>query len=55
MEKALFVGRNENRLHGNPCHPNSHARVQYGLVLINYAMLMAESSSFNLKVVQPRI
>jgi hypothetical protein len=39
---------------GVPRHPKGHARVRYGLVLTNYAMLMAESSSFNLKVMQPR-
>jgi hypothetical protein len=38
-----------------PRHPKGHARVRYGLVLINYAMLMAEPSSFNLKVMQPRM
>jgi hypothetical protein len=36
-------------LYGVPRHPRGHARVWYGLVLTNYAMLMAESSSFNLK------
>jgi hypothetical protein len=41
-------------LHGVPRHPKGQARVRYGLVLTNYAMLMAESSSFNLKVMQPR-
>jgi hypothetical protein len=41
-------------LYGVPLHPKGHARVQYGLVPTNYAMLMAESSSFNLEVVQPR-
>jgi hypothetical protein len=30
-------------------HPKGHARVRYDLVSTNYAMLMAESSSFNLK------
>jgi hypothetical protein len=54
MEKALFVVQNENWPHGAPRHPNVHVRVRYGLVLTNYAMLMAESSSFNLKVTQPR-
>jgi hypothetical protein len=39
---------------GVPRHPKGHTRVRYGLVMINYAMLMAESSSFNLKVTQPR-
>jgi hypothetical protein len=41
-------------LHGVARHPKGHARVRYGLILTNYAMLMAESSSFNLKVMQPR-
>jgi hypothetical protein len=41
-------------LRGVPCHPKGHARVRYGLVLTNYDMLMAESSSFNLKVMRPR-
>jgi hypothetical protein len=41
-------------LHGVPPHPKGHACVRYGLVLTNYAMLMVESSPFNLKVMQPR-
>jgi hypothetical protein len=41
-------------LRGVPRHPKGHARVRYGLVLTNYAILMAESSSFKLKVMQPR-
>jgi hypothetical protein len=40
---------------GVPRHPKGHAHVRYGLILTNYAMLMAESSSFNLKVMQPRM
>jgi hypothetical protein len=39
---------------GIPLHSKGHARVWYGLVPTNYVMLMAESSSFNLKVMQPR-
>jgi hypothetical protein len=39
---------------GIPLHPKGHTRVRYGLVPTNYAMLMAESSSFNLEVMQPR-
>jgi hypothetical protein len=42
-------------LRGFPRQPNGHARVRYGLVPTNYAMLMAESSSFNLKVMQPQM
>jgi hypothetical protein len=41
-------------LHGIPRHPKGHECVRYGLILTNYAMLMAASSSFNLKVMQPR-
>jgi hypothetical protein len=41
-------------LRGIPLHPKGHVRVRYGLVLTNYAKLQAESSSFNLKVMQPR-
>jgi hypothetical protein len=41
-------------LRGVPRHPKGHASVRYGLVLTNYAMLMAKSSSFNLKVMQSR-
>jgi hypothetical protein len=40
-------------LHDVPPHPKGHACVRYGLVLTNHAMLMAESSSLNLKVMQP--
>jgi hypothetical protein len=39
---------------GVPLHPKGHVCVRYGLVSTNYAMLMAESSSFNLEVMQPR-
>jgi hypothetical protein len=42
-------------LRGVPRHPKGHARVRYGLVLTNYAMLMAEPSLFSLKVMQPRM
>jgi hypothetical protein len=41
-------------LRGVALHPKGHAYVRYGLVPVNYAMVMAESSSFNLKVMQPR-
>jgi hypothetical protein len=40
-------------LHGVPRHPKGHARVRYGLVSTNYAMVMAKSSSFYLEVTQP--
>jgi hypothetical protein len=39
---------------GIPLNPKGHAHVRYGLVPTNYAMLMAESSPFNLEVMQPR-
>jgi hypothetical protein len=41
-------------LRGIPRHPKGHERVRCGIVLTNYAMLMSESTSFNLKVMQPR-
>jgi hypothetical protein len=36
-----------------PRHHKGHARVRYGVVPTNYAMIMAEPSSFNLKAMQP--
>jgi hypothetical protein len=41
-------------LYGVPLHPKGHARVQYGLIPINYAMIRAKHSSFDLKVIQPQ-
>jgi hypothetical protein len=41
-------------LRGIPCHPNAHARVRYGLIPTNYAMIGAKPSSLDLKVMQPR-
>jgi hypothetical protein len=38
---------------GVPRHPKGHARVRYDLVPTNYAMVMDESSSFHLEVIQP--
>jgi hypothetical protein len=55
MEKALFVGRNKIGFHGVPHHPKDHAHVRYGLIPTNYAMIRAEHSPFELKVVQPRM
>jgi hypothetical protein len=40
---------------GDPRHPKGHACVRYDLVLKNYAMVMAESRSFHLEVMQPRM
>jgi hypothetical protein len=40
-------------LRGVSRHPKGHARVRYGLVLKKYAMIKAESSPFDLKVMQP--
>jgi hypothetical protein len=53
MGKARFVGRKENRPPWRSSPSKGYARIRYGLVPINYAMLMAESSSFNLKAMQP--
>jgi hypothetical protein len=39
---------------GVPRHPKGHARVRYGLVLTNYAIIRAKTSSFNIKAVQPQ-
>jgi hypothetical protein len=39
---------------GVPRHPKGHARVRYGLVPINYAMIREKPSLFDLKVMQPR-
>jgi hypothetical protein len=36
-------------LRGIPRHPMGHARVRYGLVLTNYAMIRAKPSSFDQK------
>jgi hypothetical protein len=54
MEKAFLWDEKKIGLHGIPRHPKGHARVRYGLVPTNYAMVMAESSSFHLKVMQPQ-
>jgi hypothetical protein len=54
MEKALFMGRKKIGLRSIPHHPKGHARAQYGLILTNYAIVMAESRTFHLKVVQPQ-
>jgi hypothetical protein len=39
---------------GVPRHHKGHVRVRYGLITTNYAMVIAESSSFHLEVIQPR-
>jgi hypothetical protein len=38
---------------GVPRHPKGHVRIRYGLILINYAMIRDEPSSFDLKAMQP--
>jgi hypothetical protein len=48
-EKALFVEETKIGLGGVPLHPKGHNRVRYSLVSTNYAMIMAEPSSFDLK------
>jgi hypothetical protein len=54
MEKKHFLwDETKIGLHGVPRHPKGHAHVRYGLVLTKYVMLMAESSSFHLEVMQP--
>jgi hypothetical protein len=54
MEKALFVGQNENRPLWRPLSYQGPRVCPYGLVRTNYAMVMADSSSFHPKVMQPR-
>jgi hypothetical protein len=54
MENVLFVDETKISLCGIPHHPKGHARVQYGLILIDYAMIRAEHSSFDLKVMKPQ-
>jgi hypothetical protein len=41
-------------LWGIPLHPKVHAHVWYGLIPTNYAMIKAEPSSFDLKIMLPR-
>jgi hypothetical protein len=41
-------------LRGVPCHPKGHMRVLYSLVPINYAMIRAKPSSFDLKDMHSR-
>jgi hypothetical protein len=41
-------------LRGIPRHPKGQTRVRYGIVSINYAMIRAKPSSFDLKIMQPR-
>jgi hypothetical protein len=64
-QKTLFQNSKNGKRHfswdktkigicGVPRHPKGHVCVLYGPVLTNYAMLMAESWSFNLKVMQTR-
>jgi hypothetical protein len=40
---------------GVPRHHKDHARVRYGLISMNYDMIWAKSSSFELKAMQPRM
>jgi hypothetical protein len=54
MEKALFCDETKIGLHGIPRHPKGHARIRYGLVPTNNAMIRTEPSSFDLKAIQPR-
>jgi hypothetical protein len=48
------MGGKKIGLRGVPRHPKGHARDRYGLVWTYYAMIRAKSSSFDLKVMQPR-
>jgi hypothetical protein len=53
-KKHFLWDKKKIGLCGIPLHPKGHARVRYGLISTNYATIMAESSLFNLEVMQPR-
>jgi hypothetical protein len=53
-KKHFLWDKKKIGLYDVPLHPKGHACVRYVLVSTNYAMLMAESSLFNLEVMQPR-
>jgi hypothetical protein len=55
MEKDFSWDKTKISLRGISSHPKGHARVRYGLAPINYAMIRAEPSPFDLKVMQPRM
>jgi hypothetical protein len=46
MKKHFSSVKTKIDLRGDPRHPDGHARVRYGLVPTNYAMLTTEFSSF---------
>jgi hypothetical protein len=53
--KSNFRGTKQKiSLRGVPRHPKGHTPVRYGLFPTNYAMVMPDSSSFQLEVMQPR-
>jgi hypothetical protein len=54
MKKHFSWDESKIGLHGVPRHPKGHTHVRYGLVPINYTMIRAEPSLFDLKVMQPR-
>jgi hypothetical protein len=53
-KKHLSWDETKIGLRGVPRHPKGHTRVRYGLVPTNQAMIRADPSSFDLKVMQPR-
>jgi hypothetical protein len=55
LGKALFMGKTKISLRGVPRYPMCHSRDRYGLIPTNYAMIKAEPSPFDLKVMQPRM
>jgi hypothetical protein len=54
MKKHFLWDKMKIGLRNVPLHPKGHARVRYGLIPTNYDMIRAESSLFDLKVMQPR-
>jgi hypothetical protein len=55
MENAFSLDETKISLYDVPCHPKGHTRVRFGLGPINYAMIRAKCSSFDLKAMQPRM
>jgi hypothetical protein len=53
-KKHFLWDKTKIGLIGIPRHPKGHVHVQYGLVPTKLCMIMAESSSFHIKVMQPR-
>jgi hypothetical protein len=53
-KKHFSWDKTKIRLRGVPCHPMCHVRILYGLIPTNYALIKAEHSPFDLKIMQPQ-